>query len=660
VNETPPSFPLLASVKKQFRYVACFWRFLNVLLTANAVSAATHYVSLDSPNPQPPYTNWATAATNIQQAIDAAASGDEIIVTNGIYATGGRTVGTNLLVNRVAVDKSLTLRSVNGPEVTIILGAKAPGGGNGDGAIRCVYLADSAKLNGFTLTNGATWGNLGDYETNMREGSGGGVWCASTNATLTNCVLAGNSAAVRGGGAYHGTLHHCMLTENSAGCTGGGISDGLLHNCTLMDNLAWAGGGAHTSTLNNCTLTRNVAQDGGGVYYSTLYNCMLADNAGYGAAGGTLYNCTLTGNLGYGAYGGKLYNCILTGNLGYGAYGGKLYNCIVYFNQGPEGKNYSDQTIFEYSCTTPLPPGPGNIATDPQLASLFHLSSTSPCLRAGGSVYAIGVDIDGEPWADPPAMGADQPGTTTGPLRLWIDASNDIVAPGYPISFTASNTGPILASVWDFGGGIKLTNQPIVSHAWNTTGVYSVRLTGYNDSNPGGVTATVQITVSEAVAYADAASTNPVFPYASWATAARTLQEAIEAAPAGGGLVLVTNGVYSRGIAKVQGINRVALIDRVMVRSLNGPEVTIIEGEANGVRCAFVGNGSVLSGFTLTKGTGGHPVYPMGGGVFCESEGVVTNCVIVGNLSQYDSGGGAYGGTLYSCILRVHAKTTSD
>jgi hypothetical protein len=40
------------------------------------LSAAALYVSLESTNPTPPYSTWATAATNIQDVVHAAKSGD--------------------------------------------------------------------------------------------------------------------------------------------------------------------------------------------------------------------------------------------------------------------------------------------------------------------------------------------------------------------------------------------------------------------------------------------------------------------------------------------------------------------------------------------------------------------------------------------------------
>jgi hypothetical protein len=119
--------------------------------------------------PAAPYTNWTTAATNIQVAIDAAAAGDDILVTNGVYQTGARSVyGAD---NRVAITKPVTVRSVNGPEVTIIRGLQTSNT-NGPGAVRCVYLTNAALLSGFTLTNGATQSD-GNYVQQQSGGASG-------------------------------------------------------------------------------------------------------------------------------------------------------------------------------------------------------------------------------------------------------------------------------------------------------------------------------------------------------------------------------------------------------------------------------------------------------------------------------------------------------
>jgi hypothetical protein len=591
------------------------------------------YVWQASPTPTPPYTNWTTAAHTIQAAVDGAIGGDKIVVTNGVYATGGRAM-VGAMTNRVVVDRAVTVRSVNGPEVTVIQGCQVPETSTGNGAIRCVYLINGAVLSGFTLTNGATFYSE-DY---AREHSGGGVWCESPNALVTNCTLTGNSSSEFGGGAYSGTLNHCTLKGNSASGDGGGASWSTLNHCTLTGNSSDdSGGGAAGSTLNNCTVYDNKTKHFGG-----------------GANESTLFNCTVTRN-----------SC----RYGGGVAGGTNYNCIVYHNRAPVGPNYL-RSAFHHSCTTPLPlDGLGNIGSDPQLASWTHLSSTSPCLGAGVVISNANVDIDGQAWGTSPCIGADQltPGTATGPVTVTVKAYLTNLTTGYEATFRALEVeGQTTGNRWDFGDGTRLTNRLEVVHAWSAPGTYPMRFTVFNDSNPGGITATVAVQVlPPQVFYVNPGNASPAFPYTNWAKAATTIQQAIGAGFAAGRVVLVTNGLYHVGGIAMSGkmTNRVALTNGVVVRSVNGPTVTILRGAptaggTNGtgsIRCAYVDDGCLLDGFTLTNGhtriSGGTSREQGGGGAWCERTGGVTNCTFVGNEAFRD-GGGANGGIYSACTFR--------
>jgi PKD repeat protein len=632
---------------------------LSLILASHASAAGiTHYVNVNNPVPAAPYTSWATAATNIQDAVDAAASGDEVVVSNGIYQAGGRVVYGSL-TNRVAVTNLLVLRSVNGPKATTIAGYQVPGTTNGDGAIRCVYLTNGAVLSGFTLTNGAT--RTGGDE--GQEQSGGGVWCESAESVVTNCTLSGNWAVLAGGGAYGGTLNNCTLTGNSADQggygNGGGACYGTLNNCAFSGNSAFEGGGAYESTLNNCALTSNSAwEEGGGAYESTLNNCMLNGNSawyagGGGACGGTLNNCTLSGN--WASY------------LGGGAFWSTLNNCILYYNHAPDCSNYLGGYL-SHCCSTPLPPGKGNIEDAPQLVDFAHISSKSPCIGKGIFPAVTGMDIDGEAWSNPPSIGCDEyhRGSITGVVTVAILASFTNAATGFRVPFEERISGRVSATRWDFGDGSVVTNQVSVSHAWTAAGDYAVTLTAFNQSHPDGVSAAVTVHVSnQPVHYVDINNAAPVAPYLSWATAATNIQDAVDAASVLGALVVVSNGVYQTGGRVVYGsmTNRVAVTKPLVLRSVNGPEATTIVGYQvlgtmygdGAVRCVYLTNGAILSGFTLTNGatrTAGDDFQEQsGGGVWCESqESVVTNCTLNGNWATY-YGGGAYGGTLNNCTL---------
>lgn len=418
------------------------------MATSQVAQVVIHFVDATASDPISPYTTWGNAATNIQDAIDAAQAGEFVMVTNGIYSTGGKIMSGDLL-NRVAIDKPITVLSVNGYKHSLIEGKWDPVTTNGNSAVRGVWVGNGATFGGFTVRNGATrGGNFLTYELQ----AGGGIWAASTNAFVLNCMITNNAARYLGGGVYNGGVRNSIVTGN--------VVDGVASG---------GGGGAAYADLRNCT-----------VYYNF---CM--------------------GSVSYGA---GTYNCSVRNSI-------VVNNWFVQW-AGPNAvpQNYANYNsgfgnTYSYSCTGPAISGTGNIdafSSSPQfLDSDLHIPSVSPCRGTGSPLYASGEDMDGEAWANPPSMGADEvvDANLIGPISLSLNfwQTNILVSsPGSPrlLNFWDSISGRVSRIDWNFGDGIVNTNvNYYASHYWTNSGTYTVTSTAYNNDNPGGVSASVVIEV---------------------------------------------------------------------------------------------------------------------------------------------------------------------
>ena len=374
-------------MKSALLFAAACLAFASIEISA----ASTHYVDAGGANPVSPYTNWSTAATSIQDAVDVSTNGDTVLVTNGVYQTGGSSYWVTTyypnysVATRVVVTKAITVRSVNGPAQTVIVGNLTDPTVYQytyqvwSASVRCVLLTNGATLDGFTLTNGYSAG-----------GGGGGVSSSSTNSMITNCIITHNTVDNYGGGggAFSGTLNNCVLIANHDLTEGGGAASSVLNNCLLVGNIAaggggGSGGGAYSCVLNNCTIVTNLASaDGGGVSGCTLNNCIVYDNIAAWL-----------------------------------------------------GQNYDPYWVssFNYCCTTPMPTnGWGNITNDPAFVNLtngdFHLQAISRCINAGINSSVVGsTDLDGNPriMGDTVDMGAYEfQAQVAGTFSSWLQQYN--------------------------------------------------------------------------------------------------------------------------------------------------------------------------------------------------------------------------------------------
>ncbi|UCG50244.1 MAG: right-handed parallel beta-helix repeat-containing protein, partial [Phycisphaerales bacterium] len=252
----------------------------------------------------------------IQEGIDACAEGDVVIVAPGRYVENINFGGRGII-----------LRSKDPSDADVVSDTIVDGGRSGSVVTFDSGEGSSCVLDGFTITGGQ-----GEY--------GGGIYCADSSPTITNCVIVDNTTNrwTEGGGIY---------------CTG---SSPTIEDCTISDNWPTGNGGGvccywdSNPSIINCRIANNRitgSQRGGGIFCSrsapTVVGCVISGNTYCGITGGepTVRDCVIRNNGGGGGVmsaGGLITGCTIEGNTDHGLWecSGAIVNCVISNNQGYE------------------------------------------------------------------------------------------------------------------------------------------------------------------------------------------------------------------------------------------------------------------------------------------------------------------------------------
>lgn len=355
---------LFSAYRRSIRFLVLFL----ALFLASASEGAIRYVNINAGGNNDG-SSWANAFVSLQDALSAAASGDEIWVAAGIYrsTTGIDRSISFVLKNGVALyggfagtETSRTQRKWDVNE-TVLSGNIGAPGEIADNSFH-VVVADgtnaTAVLDGFTITGGNANGTTDERK------RGGGMYNDGGSPTVKNCRFVSNRAEKDGGGIFtynaSPSVTDCTFVENSAGEHGGGMhiwwnaSSPVLTNCTFSSNTAYWGGGVCTylsaaPKFIECVFEHNFASGYGGAMFHedgrpevlrSVFSgnrAVLDGGAIYtkGGAAKTIKDSTFSQNSA-GQNGGAMYNqyvfggLSITGSTFFGnmaqAGGGALYN----------------------------------------------------------------------------------------------------------------------------------------------------------------------------------------------------------------------------------------------------------------------------------------------------------------------------------------------
>ena len=595
-----------------------------------------------------PYASEDQAAGYIEDVLAEAGDGSTIWLKKGNY--------TLKTTSPIEVNTRVTIRGATGRPEDVVITKKS-------GGTRPFTLSHaSAVLADLTVTGGSPL-KQNNHGSNVRITSAGGI--------VTNCIIRNgyNGQATTGGGGLAmaaGLVTHCVISNNYAYERGTGvfIEGGRLENCLICGNYGGADKGHHDDSGTVCVNGT-----------CSIINCTIADNRAE--------RCPSIYFLG--GSNQKVINCLIFGNKSTAMTDSTIG---VYY---PSGK----ASLFT-ACAAPFKINDTCFTADDLKINAEYRPMAKSVCRDNATTSGItvpGTDLAGNPRLD----------EETGKLDIGCyefhssgltasissnPAMKDGAASGltpYPITFMAEADGGVVTAYRWFVNGIEQTAETTATFATNITaaGTYQVTLKVSDGNQDYDADNAITVKTYPPVLYVDKASTNPVAPYETEATAATFLEDALAAAadgceiriapetyPAKSGEITIGKGVTIRGMGATPAdvvLDRkdASTSHRILTISHESSLVTgltvsggrrTLQGQYGG-GVMITGRGGTISN-CVVRNCGANGSDAGGGGIMLDVDNALaTHCVVTNCTSSNDAPGnysyvGGNGVCLYKGTVR--------